>query len=167
MPPSWCYLKFLTSTLQAHHSSLVYTNEAKISCDTANGFWIFKNLHLHHTWIKLSYINFSLIQPDFPFGNQFPLFISCCDSKIAVPFYVSEGFDCFLHSSQILLQKILLIFVSILFFFLESMVISNACIYQGDQRNDYARTSLPPTERITLSKCPCWTFMLRSCPRGW
>ena len=79
---------------------------------------------------------------------------------------MSEGFDCFLHSSQILLQKIFLMLVSILFFFSESMVISDACIYQGDQRNDCARASLPPSERITLSKCPCWTFMLRPCPTG-
>ena len=88
---------------------LVYIQhtKAKINCDTASGFWIFKNLHQHHPWTKLSYINFSLIHPAFPFNNHFLPFISYCLIlyKMTVPFQVPEGFHHFLHSSQTLLQK--------------------------------------------------------------
>lgn len=106
----------------------------------------------------------------FSFNNHFPPFISYCLIlyKMTVPFQVPEGFHYFLHSSQILLQKKkqLLRLVSILFFFSEPMVISDARICQSYQRNDHTRATLSPTERITLSKCLCWTFVLKSPLQG-
>ena len=115
----------------------------------------------------MSYINFSLIHPDFPFSNHFPPFISyCVILKWLYPFRCLKVSTAFCIQVKYFRKKIFLILISILFFFSESMVISAAYIYQGDQRNDYARASLPPAERSALSKGPCWTFVLRSCPTG-
>lgn len=117
---------------------------------------MFKNLHQCHFWTKLSYINFPLLPPAFHFNNTFPPFISYC-----LVLKWLHSFCNFLHSSQILL-----ILASILFFFSESIVTSDARIYQGDQRNDHAGAALSLTVRITLSKCPCWTFVLKPPPTG-
>lgn len=103
------------------------------------------------------------------------LFLSIITSALLSPivlFYVKwlYPFRCLKVSTTFCTQvkyfckkkKKLLRLVSILFFFSEPMVISDARICQSDQWNDHTRATLSPTERITLSKCFCWTFVLKS-----
>lgn len=89
-------------------------------------------------------MNFPLLPPAFHLNNSFSPFISYC-----LVLKWPHSFCNFLHSSQILL-----ILANILFFFSESIVTSDACIYQSDQRNDHAGAALSLTERITLPNVP-------------